>query len=162
MPQYELMYLLGSHVADDEVSKISQQIVKFAEDLGAKEIKETQLGKKKLAYPIKKTRNGHYVVVNFEMDGKGINDFDARVRSQENSIIRYIIVNLDEHLERMEKDKAAQAKLVRRAPVAEASAAVAPEPAPKKEKVAAEPIIDLNQEDLDKKIEEALNEDITK
>ena len=51
MPQYELMYLLGSHVADDEVPKISQAILKFAEDFGATEIKETQLGKRNSPTP---------------------------------------------------------------------------------------------------------------
>src|SRR6185436_8304712 len=119
MPQYELMYLLGAHVADDEVPKISASVLKASEDFGASEVKEAQLGKKKLAYPIKKTRNGHYVVVNFEMDGKDINAFDAKVRTQDTNIIRYIIVNLDEHLDRLEKDKVEQAKIVRKGPPAE-------------------------------------------
>jgi small subunit ribosomal protein S6 len=163
------MYLLGSHVADDEVPKISQSILKFAEDFGATEIKETQLGKKKLAYPIGKTRNGHYIVVNFVMDAKNINAFDAKIRTQDNNIIRYIIVNLDEHLARMEKDKIAQSKIVRKGPPAE-TAATAPaarfakpvksaEDAAKKET----PVLaEINQEELDKKIEEALSEDLTK
>ena len=38
MPQYELMYLLGSQVADDEVPKISQNILKFAEDFGGSNV----------------------------------------------------------------------------------------------------------------------------
>jgi|SRR5581483_765069 len=155
MPQYELMYLLGSHVADDEVPKISQSILKAAEDFGATNVKETQLGKKKLAYPIKKTRNGHYVVVNFSMDAKNINAFDAKVRTQDTNIIRYIIVNLDEHLERMEKDKVEQAKIVRRGPPTEAPKAESP-------RKPAAPLAEINAEDLDKKIEEALSEDLTK
>ena len=97
MPQYELMYLLGSHVADDEVPKISAGILKFAEDFGATEVKESQLGKKKLAYPIGKTRNGHYVVVNFAMEGKNINTFDAKIRTQDSIIIRYLLTNRDEY-----------------------------------------------------------------
>jgi small subunit ribosomal protein S6 len=162
MPQYELMYVLGSHVADDEVPKISQSILKFAEDFGATEIKESQLGKKKLAYPIGKTRNGHYVVVNFAMDAKNINTFDAKIRTQDQSIIRYLIVNLDEHLERMAKDKIAQSKIVRKGPPAEATVPTpksASAPAPKKEAPA---LVEINQEELDKKIEAALSEDLTK
>ena len=162
MPQYELMYLLGAHVADDEVPKISEGILKAAADFGATEVVETQLGKKKLAYPIKKTRNGHYVVVNFTMDTKNINSFDAKIRSQNTNIIRYIIVNLDEHLERMAKDKVEQAKIVRKGPPAETAAPAEkakPTPSVKKEKPV---IVDLNEEELDKKIEEALSEDLTK
>ena len=96
--------------------KSPRGILKFAEDFGGTDIKETQLGKKKLAYPIKKTRNGHYIVVNFTMDGKNINAFDAKIRTQNTNIIRYLIVNLDEHLERMEKDRIVQSKIVRKGP----------------------------------------------
>jgi small subunit ribosomal protein S6 len=173
MPQYELMYLLGSHVADDEVPKISQNILKFVEDFGGTDAKETLLGKKKLAYPIKKTRNGHYVTVNFTMDTKNINAFDAKIHTQDANIIRYLIVNLDEHLARLEKDKIQQAKIVRKGPPVEEGAAQEKpvksektepiEIVHKKEKVK-EPVIlaDINQEELDKKIEEALTEDLTK
>jgi small subunit ribosomal protein S6 len=166
MPQYELMYLLGSHVADDEVPKISASILKFAEDFGGTEIKETQLGKKKLAYPIKKTRNGYYVVVNFTMDAKNINPFDAKIHTQDSSIIRYLIVNLDEHLARLEKDKVVQSKIVRKGPPPETAATtekpakvLAGEPAARKEAPA---LVEINQEELDKKIEAALSEDLTK
>jgi small subunit ribosomal protein S6 len=164
MPQYELMYLLGSHVADDEVPKISANILKFAEDFGATEVKESQLGKKKLAYPIGKTRNGHYIVVNFVMDTKNINAFDAKIRTQDQSIIRYIIVNLDEHLARMAKDKIVQSKIVRKGPPAEAAVPTpkAPAATPAASKKETPVLAEINQEELDKKIEAALSEDLTK
>ncbi len=155
MPQYELMYLLSSAVADDEVPKISEQILKFVGDFGGKDIKETQLGKKKLAYPIKKTRNGHYVVVNFSIDGKDVNQLDAKIRTQ-NTII------LEEHLDRMEKDKLAQSKLVRRQPVEGAADSPVKTSAPERKAPTPGPIIEIDQEELDKKIEAALSEDLTK
>jgi small subunit ribosomal protein S6 len=159
MPQYELMYLLGSHVADDQVSTIADTIRKFVEESGGSEIKEMRLGKKKLAYPIKKTRNGHYVVVNFNMDTKNVSQLDARVRSQGAAIIRYLLVNLEEHFGRLEKDKVEQAKLSRRTP--EEMAQKIKESAPEK-KTKAVPLLDIDSETLDKKIEEALSEDVTK
>jgi small subunit ribosomal protein S6 len=109
MPQYELMYLLGSHVADDEVPKISASILKFAEDNGAKEVKETQLGKKKLAYPIGKTRNGHYIVVNFTMDAKNINTYDAKIRTL-NTNVRTKLYNLKLYAESRLKKLLSQKK----------------------------------------------------
>lgn len=160
MPQYELMYLLGSHVADTEVPSLTEQIKKIIADFGGDNIVEQQLGKKKLAYPIKKTRNGYYVVVNFSMDSQKVNELDAKIRTQNANIIRYLLVNLDDRLERMEKDKKAQAKIIRR-PMAETAVAGAL-PIQKRVKAAAEPLLDINQEELDKKIEEALSEDLTK
>ena len=159
MPQYELMYLLGAQVADDQVPEISKNILKFAEDFGGTNVVETQLGKKKLAYPIGKTRNGHYVVVNFTMDTTKINAFDAKIRTQDSNIVRYIIVNLDEHLARMAKDKIAQSKIVRKGPPEESAVKAAGTPAAKKE---APVLVEINAEELDKKIEEALTEDLTK
>lgn len=161
MPQYELMYLLGSQIADTEVPAVTSQILKFIEDFGGGNIKETQLGKKKLAYPIKKTRNGHYVVVTFDMDSRKVNDLDTKLRTQENTVIRYLLVNLEEHLKRLEKDKIAQAKLSKRQQDFQTTNPT--EIFAKKDKTATtEPLIEINQEDLDKKIEAALNEDLIK
>lgn len=54
MPQYELMYLLGSQVADDQVPNISQSVKKFVEDFGGSNIVETPLGKKNSPTPLAK------------------------------------------------------------------------------------------------------------
>jgi small subunit ribosomal protein S6 len=159
MPQYELMYLLGSQVADNEVPAVSAQILKFIEDSGGSDIRETNLGKKKLAYPIKKTRNGYYVVVNFEIGSQKVAELDAKIRTQDSTIIRYMLVNLEEYLLRDKKDKIAQAKIIRRpvevpSPEAPAKTASAPKATPVLE--------EIDEKALDEKIEAALSEDITK
>lgn len=158
MPRYELMYLLGSHVAESEVPGIASQILKAIDDFGGQQVRETHLGKKKLAYPIKKTRNGFYVVVNFEMLPAQIKNLDAKIHSMDSSIIRYLMINLEEHLKRQAKDKVEQAKLARR-PGAEdigkpKPRAAKPAPAIKLE--------DIDEKTLDEKIEKALSEDLTK
>ena len=151
------MYLLGANVADTDVPTVSAQVKKYVEDFGGTDVVEVQLGKKKLAYTIKKTRNGHYVTVNFGMDAKKINELDARIRSMDQSIIRYIIINLDEHLERMAKDKIEQSKIVRRIP---AEAAEGASEIKMKKPVA--PLVEIDEKALDEKIEAALTEDLTK
>lgn len=162
MPKYELMYILGSQVADTEVPAISQRVLKHISDFEGSGVSEQQLGKKKLAYPIKKTRNGFYVVVNFNMETEKINQFDARLRTQEHEIIRYLVVNQDEHIRRIAKDKVAQAKLSKR-PV-ETNAEVAKAMPIEKIKTEKPPVVleELDDAALDKKIEEALTEDLTK
>jgi small subunit ribosomal protein S6 len=175
MPQYELMYLLGAQVADTDIPQVTEQIKKFVADLGGSDVVETQLGKKKLAYPIKKTRNGYYVTVNFAMESKNVNALDAKIHAQEQTIIRYLIINLEEHLARMAKDKVVQEKIGSRrsnmagAMVGESLTPAAPE-TPVKKRVeekptpatAPAPLVEINQEELDKRIEQALSEDITK
>lgn len=163
MPRYELMYLLGSNVPETEVTGLCAQVTKAIADNGGTEIVETQLGKKKLAYPIKKTRNGNYVVVNFIMDGKKLQTLDAKIRSMDTNIIRYIIINLEEHLNRVEKDKALALKKGRKIPVPETEDK--PKPKIKTDVAPAKPTIKLEEIDektLDEKIEKALSEDMTK
>lgn len=170
MPRYELMYILASSVSDDQVPGTAQQIEQFVTDNGGSEISHEQLGKKKLAYPIKKTRNGHYGVITFTAEGKGANALDAKLRTQKSTVIRYILVNIDEHLERLEKDKEAQAKMNRNRPpeaiaADKAEANEQAQPAPAK---AAKPVREskpktvVTEEVLEEEIEKALNEDITK
>ncbi len=166
MPQYELMYILSANVSDDQLPEVTGQIQQFVGDFGGTDIRETQLGKKKLAYPVKKTRNGFYGVIDFAMDAKKINELDAKIRTQDNTIIRYIMVNMDEHLERLARDREVQAKMNRnRPPEMVASGLDGPAEqtaAPARPARKAEPLKEINAEDLDKEIEKALTEDITK
>ena len=170
MPRYELMYILASTVSDDQVPAVASQIVQFVTDFGGTEIEESQLGKKKLAYPIKKTRNGFYGLVSFMMEGSGLFAFDAKIRTQ-NNIIRYIIVNMDEHIARSAKDVITQSKIKRIIPADQLEDGPVKAPAPKivadvveKAPAVKKPVVavEMNAEELDKKIDDALNEDIIK
>lgn len=172
MPRYELMYILASSVSDDQIPETTQAIEQFVTDNGGTEIAHENLGKKKLAYPIKKTRNGHYGVIAFTAEGKGVNALDAKLRTQKNTVIRHIIVNIDEHLERLAKDAEAQAKMNRNRPpeaiAADAAAQAGNTPTPVVEEkparkpAEAKPKTVVTEEVLDDEIEKALNEDITK
>lgn len=155
MPRYELMYILASSVSDDQVPSASAGIEQMVVDFGGQNVAHEQLGKKKLAYQIGKTRNGHYGVINFDMEGKGLAPLEAKIRTQKASIIRHIIVNIDEHLERLEKDRVAQSKLKRRIPTEDAS-----EAAPAKEAKPAKKTAPVTNEALEEEIEKALNEEV--
>lgn len=154
MPRYELMYILASSVSDDQVPATSSQIEQMVADFGGQNLAHEQLGKKKLAYQIGKTRNGHYGVINFDMEGKGLAALDAKIRTQKANIIRHIIVNIDEHLERLEKDRIVQSKIKRRIPVEETAEA------PTKTTKPAKKAAPVTNEKLEEEIEKALNEEV--
>ena len=151
MPKYELMYIVGSQVSDDEIPKVTQEVKKYIQDGGAQVEKQEELGKRKLAYPVKKSKNGYYVVVNFDSDPGKVNEIEHKIRTFP-SVIRHLIVNMDEALVRMEKDRKAQAQLKLVRPQVEIT----------KEQVPAKPERKI-QIDLDAEIEKALeSEDLTK
>lgn len=172
MPKYELMYILASSVSDDQVPTLTEQVKKYIQDFGGTEIEETQLGKKKLAYPVKKTRNGFYVVVEFTMEANKVNELEAKIRTQTATIIRHLVINVDEHVRRSAIDKVVQSTLSKNPEDEEEQAPVkkapAPRPTPKVEKIVTEPTtpkpepVEISSEELDKEIEAALSEDIIK
>jgi small subunit ribosomal protein S6 len=110
MPKYELMYILSSAVTDNDVPTIAQEVDKYLTDNGGTLLTQEMLGKKKLAYPIKKTRNGFYVLETFNLEGKKLQEFDNKLRSMEH-IIRYLFVNVEEQELRAAKDKLVQEKM---------------------------------------------------
>ena len=148
MPKYELMYILSSAVSDNDVPTVSVELDKFITDQGGKLLTQEMLGKKKLAYPIKKTRNGFYVLETFELEGRKLQGLDNKLRSME-PVIRYLVVNVEDMEKRAAKDKQVQEKMRagRKMPRPEALV----------------PEIKLSETELEQKIEQALeSEDLAK
>ncbi len=163
MPRYELMYILASSVSDDQVPDTSKQVEQTVSDFGGSNLNHEMLGKKKLAYQIGKTRNGHYGVVNFDMEGKALAALEAKIRTQKNTIIRHLIINTDEHLERLEKDRVAQSKIKRRPPeevAATSSSSSASSASTESKPKPVKKATPVSNEALDEEIEKALTEEV--
>lgn len=112
MPQYELMYIIGNQIADDEVGTITDEVKQSIESHKGVITGTEDIGRKKLAYPIKKSRSGYYARVEFGAPSDQVNEIEHRIRTNQN-IIRHLIVNMEEAMVRIEKDRAAQSKLRR-------------------------------------------------
>lgn len=149
MPQYELMYIVASTVSDDQIPSVTEGVLNYISTFGGKVLKEELMGKKKLAYPIAKTRNGFYAGVTFEMPSEKVNELDTKIRTTE-GIIRHLIVNMEEANRRMAKDAVIQEKM---------NQLRAANPRPEVTETKGEVPV---PENLDEKIEEALSEDLAK
>lgn len=150
MPKYELMYILSSAVSDTDVPAVVAEVDKYLTSQGATLLSQEMLGKKKLAYPIKKTRNGFYVVQTFNFEPRKSQDLDNKLRSME-AIIRYLVINVDEQDRRAAKDrKVRESMQANRKPQPVADEAQ-PEP------------VQISDTELEQKIEKALeSEDLAK
>jgi small subunit ribosomal protein S6 len=100
-----------------------------------------KLGRRKLAYMVRKFNDGNYVLLTIEADGANVLELERRLRVTE-PVIKFITVRIDEEEKRLAKVKALRG--VRRptassqsAPAAAQAPAAAPAPAPAAE--AAEP-----------------------
>ncbi|MBR3888760.1 MAG: 30S ribosomal protein S6 [Clostridia bacterium] len=93
MNNYETIMIINSNL-DEAATKAS--IEKFTALINANGKVESveEIGKKKLAYPIKKQAEGYYVLVNFSSNPEFIDELD-RVYNITDEVIKHIVVKKD-------------------------------------------------------------------
>ena len=88
---YETMYILRPDIAEDEVANFIDKYNKLLEKLGGKILDSQMRGKRRLAYPIAKHREGIYVQLSHQGDGQHIFKIEKAMRLSED-VIRYLTV----------------------------------------------------------------------
>lgn len=73
---YELLYILPTKYTEEELVPIKESIKKLITSAGGQITLEDNLGKKKFAYPIKKARQGYYLLYEFKLEGLGLKKLD--------------------------------------------------------------------------------------
>ena len=135
---YEVMFIVRPDVADEEVDKL---VAGFSTTItsGSGVVKSVEkMGRRKLAYTVRKFNDGNYVLLTIEADGAGVLELERRLRVTE-QVIKFITVRMDEEEKRLAKVKALRGtrrKLSSEPAVAPVSAPVA---APAAAEAAAEP-----------------------
>lgn len=102
---YEVMYIGTPETADEDITKLNETIQQLVEKEGGSVIKTEAMGKRKLAYPIKKKTEGHYTLFEIEGSGQEIAELERRFRVND-TVMRYITVRVDE--DRKKADKIAE------------------------------------------------------
>ena len=88
---YETMYILRPDIAEEEVTKHIEKYNKTLETNGGKVLDSQMRGKRRLAYPINKHREGIYVQLSHQGDGQHIEKIEKAMRLSED-VIRYLTV----------------------------------------------------------------------
>jgi len=86
---YETVYLLKSDLNEDRTLSIINEYKSMLTNGGAKNIILQHRGRRHLSYSIKDYRDGIYVQVNYQGNGKLVQSFEKSLRFDEN-IIRYL------------------------------------------------------------------------
>ena len=121
---YELMYIADPETKGEEIEKINEEIQKLVEDAGSTVVKTEDMGRRRLAYRIKKFTEGYYYLFEIEGAGKEIAELERRLRVND-KIVRYLTVRVDE--ERKTADKVESKRSARKEKVEEIKAAKAAE-----------------------------------
>lgn len=111
MKHYETMIIVPPTVSENALDSVVQS---FSEDLknrhGASEVNVQKLGKKNLAYPIKKFTEGYYIFCDYRSEKENtVSDFESRLRISE-TVIRFMTIrrDLEEKAEERLKKKLAK------------------------------------------------------
>ncbi|MDA9129301.1 30S ribosomal protein S6 [Candidatus Gracilibacteria bacterium] len=94
MAQYEFMMILDPSIGEEEINNNVTEIEKALTDAGAKVENKDVWGDKKLAYKIKGSDRGYYILWTLELDGTQIKSLNSLFNLNGN-IWRYMFVNLE-------------------------------------------------------------------
>jgi small subunit ribosomal protein S6 len=119
---YEVMFIVRPDLADEEVDKLLTTLQGHATNAGAAIQNVEKMGKRRLAYDVKKFQDGQYVLFTLNSDGKAIHELERRLRVAE-QVIKFITVRTDEEQQRLEKIRKIRASRTKRAPVESAAPA---------------------------------------
>lgn len=106
---YEIMYIAEPDTTDDVIEKLNDAIGKLVETEGGTVVKVEDMGRRRMAYKIKKNTEGRYVLFEIEGSGKEIAEIERRMRVND-MIFRYITVRVDEDRKTAEKIRAKREK----------------------------------------------------
>ena len=134
---YEVMFIVRPDVEEADLDKLIEGFSGNVTNGGGEVTSVEKMGRRRLAYTVRKFNDGFYVLMVISAAGSLIGEIERRLRVSE-QVIKFITVRMDEEEKRLAKVKALRDSKVKRSaqpqqqqqPVAAAPAAdAAPEPA---------------------------------
>jgi small subunit ribosomal protein S6 len=105
---YEVMFIVRPDLAEEEADKLIAGF-EITVTNGGGAVKTTEkMGRRKLAYDVRKFSDGNYVLLTIEADGPVVAELERRLRVTE-PVIKFITVRIDEEEKRIAKIKAIRA-----------------------------------------------------
>ena len=93
-PYYETMYILRPDIPEEEVDSHLKKYSEMLEKSGTQVLDSQMRGKRRLAYPIAKHKEGIYVQLSHKGDGQQVATLERAMRLSED-VIRYLTVKQD-------------------------------------------------------------------
>jgi small subunit ribosomal protein S6 len=104
MRVYEVLFIVAPNTEAADIDSLVTQLSDVATNQGAKITNVNRMGLRRLAYPIQKFNEAHYIVLTVEGTGAEIAELERRMRVID-AIIRYLTIRIDEDLKRADKLK---------------------------------------------------------
>jgi small subunit ribosomal protein S6 len=125
---YELMFIVRPDMTEEDLDKLISMLQSIVPASGGNIVKVDKMGKRRLAYVVRRFHEGIYVLLVVEGGGAVVHELERRLRVTE-QVIKFLTVRIDEEQKRLDKVKALRdaRKKVSAQPAAPAPAPVAAE-----------------------------------
>ena len=94
MPQYEIAFIVHPEVDENGLAELAEKVQGWVTAGGGTVEKVERQGKKRLAYPIRKQREGHYVLLQTAMKPSGPLEIERNLRLTE-QVMRFMITKVE-------------------------------------------------------------------
>jgi small subunit ribosomal protein S6 len=101
---YEALYIVKPELTDDEIQTVAKDVETLTTTNGGAIVRAEIWGKRKLAYKVKHTTEGCYVLLRFQAEPTFVARLEAYFRLSEN-VIRFLVVYFDEQTLRLEEEQ---------------------------------------------------------
>jgi len=102
---YELMFIVRPDMTDEDLDKLISTLQSVVPTSGGNVVKVEKMGKRRLAYTVRRFHDGIYVLMIVEGGGAVIHELERRLRVTE-PVIKFLTVRVDEEQKRLAKIKA--------------------------------------------------------
>jgi len=105
---YEVMFIVRPDIADEDLDKLIAGLEQTVTNGGGKLRSTERLGRRKLAYQVRKFNDGNYILLTIDAGGPLVAELERRLRVSE-PVIKFITVRMDEEEKRLAKVRAIRA-----------------------------------------------------
>ena len=102
---YELMFIVRPDMTDEDLDKLISTLQSVVPAAGGTVKSVEKMGKRRLAYTVRRFNDGIYVLLVVEGGGAVIHELERRLRVTE-PVIKFMTVRIDEEQKRLAKIKA--------------------------------------------------------
>lgn len=103
MPQYETMYILRPDLGDELIDRAIERYQGLLREQGVEDLDTQHRGKRRLAYEIKKHREGVYVQMNYSAPSMAIAVLEKAMRLSD-EVIRYMTIKPEDSAPEVEAE----------------------------------------------------------
>ena len=101
---YELMFIVRPDMTDEDLDKLISTLQSSVPATGGTVKSVEKMGKRRLAYTVRRFHDGIYVLMVVEGGGPVMHELERRLRVTE-PVIKFLTVRVDEEQKRLEKIK---------------------------------------------------------